>query len=166
MVGASRGTCKSGNESILRCGVMVTTPTPENITTNEARNHVRPGRRAGIISVSAVLWCALFSFIGTGTAHADTERYTVVSDEKGNILGAGIGSDQSVGTCDMRRDGLGVRTHYTLRNGSVGVVGDADGSGENCFNQNVGTGDSPVVYIMTCAGKNGADTYCSPRVAV
>jgi hypothetical protein len=66
--------------------------------------------------------------------------------------------------CDERADNLGVRTHYELRDGRTGTVGDGNGSAGPCGADFVTTSSNPVAYYMVCAGYNGADSYCSPRI--
>lgn len=65
--------------------------------------------------------------------------------------------------CDFKAEGMGVRTHYQLRNGSVGYVGDGNGSQEGCGDRYVTTTGNPVIYFTVCAGYNGADDWCESR---
>lgn len=83
-----------------------------------------------------------------------------------NILRAsGTVSDdhKTVGACDLRPDGWGVRTYYGLASGATGTVKNYSGSG-TCVYQSVGSWwNGPVVWIKVCAGDNGANTACKFR---
>lgn len=123
--------------------------------------------RTGVVTLTAAIGCGLFAFAGTGTA--DTHYYPTANVyENGKLLGSGavVNSIRTrVSACDLKPDGLGVRTHFTLRDGAVGVVGDGDGSTGGCDERFVTTADNPVVYITACAGRDGEDTHCSRRVS-
>jgi hypothetical protein len=65
--------------------------------------------------------------------------------------------------CDFKAEGWGVRTHYQLRDGRIGYVGDGNGSKEGCGDRVVTKTANPVLYFQVCAGPNGADQSCEPR---
>lgn len=70
---------------------------------------------------------------------------------------------KTVGACDQRPDGWGVRTYWGRADGATGVVKNYGGSG-TCVFESVGSWWSgPVTWIKVCAGDNGADTACKFR---
>lgn len=69
-------------------------------------------------------------------------------------------SHRTVGVCDIRPDGWGVRSYYQLQNGAFGVVDNRHGNG-SCLSQWVGSLSNPVWRFYLCAGDNGANTVCT-----
>src|SRR6266545_3434687 len=71
---------------------------------------------------------------------------------------AGIRVDhRQIITCDDKADDRGVRTHYQLRNGTQGYVGDSNGHTGPCGSAFVGSSSNPIIYFRLCAGVNGSD---------
>lgn len=77
--------------------------------------------------------------------------------------GSVLNNHTTVRACDSVADGYGVRTHYWLKSGASGLVGDANGSESGCGIRDVGTTSNPVVSFQVCAGKNGIDTWCTSK---
>ncbi len=71
-----------------------------------------------------------------------------------------VDSHRTVGVCDTRADGWGVRIYYQLQNGSSGVVDNRNGNG-SCLSRTVGSLSNPVRFINVCAGDNGANAMCT-----
>lgn len=81
------------------------------------------------------------------------------------VNGAKAGSGMSynysttVQACDVRADGLGVRTWYITSKGLRDYVGDANGSSDGCGSERPADGGS-IDQFKVCAGPIGSET-CS-----
>lgn len=57
-------------------------------------------------------------------------------------------------SCDTYSDGIGVRTEFTLRNGTPGHVDDANGSDKGCSAVISGSSANPIVSFRVCQKSN------------
>ncbi len=82
------------------------------------------------------------------------------------VNGAKAGSGKSynysttVQACDVRSDGLGVRTWYITAKGLKDYVGDANGSSAGCGSERPADGGS-IDQFKVCAGPIGNETCSS-----
>ena len=72
-----------------------------------------------------------------------------------------VDSHRTVGVCDTRADGWGVRIYYQLQNGSSGLGVDNRNGNGSCVSRIVGSLSNPVRWIIVCAGDNGANAVCT-----
>ena len=74
-------------------------------------------------------------------------------------------SHRQIIVCDDVADNNGVRTNYQLRDGSVGFVGDSNGSQAPWGSDFVTVSSNPIIFFEVCAGVDGRNSWCSDWVA-
>jgi hypothetical protein len=120
----------------------------------------------GALFVMALVGGGITATALPAMAHAvDVHVYCGPGVEDTHTCGSGgvRNSHTRIYACDFKAEGWGVRTHYQLRNGTQGYVGDGNGSKEGCGDRVVTKTANPVLYFQVCAGRNGADEDCEPR---
>ena len=102
--------------------------------------------------------------LGASPASAHYDFVALYYNDVHRASGTWSADHHTVGACDMRADGWGVRVYYGLADGSTGVVKNYGGyqSPGTCVKESVGSWyRGPVRWIQVCAGDNGANTACS-----
>jgi hypothetical protein len=122
--------------------------------------------RRRIIAATLIKALALFMGAGGATAWADTDRSTI---PKGRGYGVMNDAHTRIRACDLKEDGWGVRVHYGdidaagERKGLVGDANGAKGDKRICGEEGPDYGGR-VLWIQACAGPNGEDRECGPRL--
>lgn len=133
---------------------------------------MKPLRIAQLVT-SMLMFFAL-SLLPAATASAGTEAdiqplATCSGHDHDSTIGdnRGCGYTNSartrIGACDNRADGWGVRTYYRTSLGVPDSVGDHNGSAGGCGEEGP-SGGGYITEFYTCAGPNGADSKCGPKI--
>ncbi|SDK30524.1 hypothetical protein [Nonomuraea jiangxiensis] len=123
-------------------------------------------KRIGLMMGSILAATVATALINPPAAYAH-DRYEVLWTNSNTIIrakGNVTTNHTKITVCDMNDDGLGVRIHYWTDANGYDIVGDANGYPEPCGSE-FAYDRGHVTSWKICAGKNGADTYCTPVYA-